>query len=343
MKFLEKIFSVRNSGIHKVWTIFGIKCSFKSLNLQIKRVNTKSKKIENQMIQLMTIIGSSCDITKCKKATGDFRLLQEVRLEALKLVIKLFEKNNIAYWLDFGTLLGAYRHKGFIPWDDDIDIAILEKDFSKAEKILNNFFKDTDLIVELGGKDRSMLLRVTDADKKFIYIDIFPYSFCNNSDLKEEEILSRLNEVKTLFYRNYNVKKLYYLFKDSKIKEVLNYLEDLYKKFGIKKTSQAGKYLFYDIWAMYSNNKQSLHCSSDVFPLQKLQFEDIEANVPKDVITYLSKCDEGAYGDIMSFPPLRTFCNHLALDELNRNTNYSKERELKKNYIIELSENYNKE
>lgn len=337
MKFLEKIFSVRNSGIHKVWTIFGIKCSFKSLNLQIKRVNTKSKKIENQMIQLMTIIGSSCDITKCKKATGDFRLLQEVRLEALKLVIKLFEKNNIAYWLDFGTLLGAYRHKGFIPWDDDIDIAILEKDFSKAEKILNNFFKDTDLIVEVGGRGRDMILRLTDNNKKFIYIDIFPYSYINESKSEESEIVSNLINIKEIFFKKYSIAKMYYMYKNINFKEVLDFLEDLYNQFNLKTSFDRGNYLIASIWSKRPEYKISMHQTNGIFPLKKVPFENIEACVPKDTVKYLNECDEGAYGDIMSFPPIQSFGNHIAVDELNNNKNFSKELEQKKDYIIELS------
>jgi lipopolysaccharide cholinephosphotransferase len=61
--------------------------------------------------------------------------------QILKVLDRVFTKKDIKYWIDFGTLLGAERHGGIIPWDDDADVCVRVKDFAKIDKLTEAFAK----------------------------------------------------------------------------------------------------------------------------------------------------------------------------------------------------------
>ena len=68
---------------------------------------------------------------------GSILRRQQMRmLELLEAVDKVCKKHNIPYWLSSGTLIGAARHQGFIPWDDDLDIEMLREDYLRLLKVL---------------------------------------------------------------------------------------------------------------------------------------------------------------------------------------------------------------
>lgn len=67
---------------------------------------------------------------------------QLLMLEMLKKIDAICRRHNITYWLSSGTCLGAVRHGGFIPWDDDVDIEMTEKDFKRLRRVMRDYEGD---------------------------------------------------------------------------------------------------------------------------------------------------------------------------------------------------------
>ncbi|MCH5157840.1 MAG: LicD family protein [Clostridiales bacterium] len=115
--------------------------------------------------------------------------VQDVQLEIAGVIKNVCEKNGIRYFLAYGTLIGAIRHDGFIPWDDDIDIMMPYPDLLKFEEACKTdlpqgyFYQspETDpeyrLSIMRVCKDNTLLIEKETADKKIhhgIFVDIYP-------------------------------------------------------------------------------------------------------------------------------------------------------------------------
>lgn len=135
-----------------------------------------------------------------KKSYGN-ELLHSVLLSVMKDIDKVCRDNNINYYLHAGTLLGAVEHKGFIPWDDDVDITMLAEDYKKFSKIMDKEYSDKYFIqtysTDYYHPDNRMKVRVLGTkfntvghyDEKLknngLFVDIAPlYNVPNNKVLR---------------------------------------------------------------------------------------------------------------------------------------------------------------
>lgn len=83
-------------------------------------------------------------ITDAPQADGPLRITQLANYQLMKKVDAYCREHDLKLWLTFGTLLGAVRHGGFIPWDDDIDVEMTRADYQKLIELLNADYEKLD-------------------------------------------------------------------------------------------------------------------------------------------------------------------------------------------------------
>lgn len=249
------------------------------------------------------------DFSKYNGEGTDLRKAQLRMLDILIAVDKICRKHNIPYWLDYGTLLGAVRHGGFIPWDDDVDISMMKDDYNRflaiAPKELPEQFaiQNTNTekyhyvpftkVIDKYSKVTVISKNQLQQKRKYqgLWIDIFPVI---KGDVRY------LNLVEPLYVRcfhrihhfepfNFKVLVAYMLYPFVWVAKqiiclqgLLGDKEKIMEDFGVPETAPA-RQKFY----------------SDYLPIREIQFEGVSFPAPNHTDKVLTK----EYGDYMQVPP----------------------------------------
>jgi lipopolysaccharide cholinephosphotransferase len=148
----------------------------------------------------------------------DIKQVQKMQLDVLDMVHGICLKHSIKYYLIGGALIGAIRHKGFIPWDDDIDIGMMRSDYNRFLEICKEELGES-YFLQVYGSDKGYYLPIAricirgtyideyySAHLKFnkgLYFDIFPLDNIPDDENKRAKQESRLLVIDTLlFFKN---------------------------------------------------------------------------------------------------------------------------------------------
>ncbi len=247
-------------------------------------------------------------------------LRKEIRNVQLNILIKLDEvckKNELRYYLAFGTCLGALRHKGFIPWDDDIDVLMSYEDTRKLLKLQSEFGDKFFIQSKETDPDyRSIAMRIRDEETtciesdeidlnthKGIYVDIYPFYECSNNKFVRFLDILRSNLYKVLVNNRSPVnhgtmmavmsKCLLCIYKgDRRIRKI----SKLENRLSSVKGNEILDYYGQDVTLFTAISYPKAWFSEP----RKLDFEGMNFDGATEPEKYMSK----RYGDYMKLPPI---------------------------------------
>lgn len=258
----------------------------------------------------------------------DLNELRNIQIEILQYVDNFCRKNDINYWIDAGTLLGAIRHKGYIPWDDDIDIGMLRQDY---EKFVDLFCRDESryqcCTIERTPNHYYGFAKIYDTktvlyepDKKSgrkmsIFIDLFVYDNVVDSPLIVKKMYKKRDQAMTWYRRRIEpdlvtgsgIKRLFgtvlrYCLQPIPVsffrKQVIKNME----KYKDEETGYVGN---------FSGSMQKVVCSKKIFDsFIDVEFEGEKYMAPVGYDEWL----KAFFGDYMQLPPEEKRVSHHSFE-----------------------------
>lgn len=286
MKLFNLIFSIKDYGqTHRLVKIFGIRIKYpkrKFANLRAENLYYYYKK-------------NNIDIKTIPPATGQIRNIQLANLALLKELDYVCKENNLQYWLDGGTLLGAIRHKGFIPWDDDIDVAMLRDDYEKIIDAFKKSSRNPDIFADYVLSARShaqCIIKVQHKKCPHLFVDIFPWDKYGIRLSKEEQLKKTLY-LKTL---RADLQKICVpkMSREDVLSKISSYMAE--KVLTNKVIDEKGDY----VWGLdFSHQWKNWFTHYEVLnPLKTIEFEGMEFPCLNNPDAFLSRL----YGNYMAYP-----------------------------------------
>lgn len=257
-----------------------------------------------------------------QKFNPDGSLLRRQQLRMLELLVevdRICRKHNIRYWLSSGTLIGAARHKGFIPWDDDLDIEMLLPDYKRLMKVLPQELPDTMALQSVETdpnyfffyakvRDRRSHLEESNRydrvwKERGIYIDIFPFY--------KQPLWTHILSEKT----------------QGHVYKIMNRMGEGDKEmWKVRAITRFNRFLVHPVLKLFCKLSRARETYGlgipyhdprhleDIFPLTEMEFEGLMFPVPKDTHKVLTL----KYGDYMQLPNVDQINLHvgeLSIDE----------------------------
>lgn len=253
-------------------------------------------------------------------SNDELRKVQLLELKVLKEIKRICEKHNIKYFLTGGTLIGAIRHKGFIPWDDDIDIAMERSEYDKFMEIAPTELSDEYTLVNmktneslgiflgrlvLNGTNYRTVQQPKTLENTGFWVDILPYDYIYDNKFLAALYYWKLNFFVVLYsmkngYHNGTTKLKRFIAEAMKIcfffipkkylrKRILNYPYRLNKKKSNTQCFLTGRYgVFRELRSGYLFGDYT-----------QMPFEDDQFMVLTKSHEFLTEL----FGDYMTLPP----------------------------------------